>query len=337
MLTRRSLLASSTAAIAASALPTTALASQTGQRMIDRANRWLAQLNDDQRATALFRFDSDTRRGWNYMLGSRAAPGLPLEQMSAPQKEAALDVLASGLSDYGLETAMNIMLQQDILRDELGKGSPDRNRERFSLMIFGAPSASDPWGWRWEGHHLTISYTLIGDQVVAQTPKSFSSEPNTVPSGPHEGLVVLEENEALGRALYGNLTGASQRQALLNERSFGNVQATAGRETGLGAPNGLALGDMTQDQADIAERLIALYTTDHLARPIAQAQASRLQDEDLSAVRFGWAGANLDGNSIYYRLHGQTFLIEFATLRNQPQHQHTIVHDLQRNLGAHVL
>ena len=145
MLTRRSLLASSTAAIAASALPTTALASQTGQRMIDRANRWLAQLNDDQRATALFRFDSDTRRGWNYMLGSRAAPGLPLEQMSAPQKEAALDVLASGLSDYGLETAMNIMLQQDILRDELGKGSPDRNRERFSLMIFGAPSASDPW------------------------------------------------------------------------------------------------------------------------------------------------------------------------------------------------
>ena len=68
----------------------------------------------------------------------------------------------------------NIMLQQDILRDQWGKGSPDRNRERFSLMIFGEPSDTEPWSWRWEGHHLTITYTLVGDRIISTTPKAFS-------------------------------------------------------------------------------------------------------------------------------------------------------------------
>ncbi len=343
-LSRRQALAAAASGVALSALglasasrPAAAQPATVGAAMVDRANGWLGLLTAEQHAAAVMELGGRTWRNWNYMLGSSFAPGLALEHMTAEQKDAALDLLATALSDGGLTTAMNIMLQQDILRDEWGKGSPDRNRERFSLMIFGTPSAAEPWGWRWEGHHLTITFTLMGDQVVAHTPKAFSSEPNTVPSGPYEGLVVLPENESLGRALFADLSPAHRRDALLQEASFGNVQTMAGREDRITARQGVALGDLPQGQADIVRRLIDVYTHDHLTGDLAGPQQARLAENDLPAVRFGWAGADLDGNSIYYRIHGDTFLIEFATLRNQPLHHHTIVHDLERNLGRHVI
>ncbi|CAN0595469.1 unnamed protein product, partial [Laminaria digitata] len=163
------------------------------------------------------------------------------------------------------------------------------------------------------------------------------SEPNTVPTGPYKGLVVLPENETLGRAVFSDRSAPNRRQALISERSFGNVQAMAGRENSFTEREGIALGDLSESQIDKVRRLIDVYTTNHLASELASSQSKRISDQDLMSARFGWAGADLNGNSIYYRIHGETFLIEFATLRNQPQHQHTIVHDLERNLGAHVI
>ena len=305
----------------------------TGGLMRERARRWAALLDEPQRSAGLFGFDAQRRRRWNYMTGSVRAPGLPLELMNAAQKDAARDLLAAGLSSFGLETAENIMLQQDILRDEWSKGSPDRSRERFSLSLFGEPSAMTPWAWRWEGHHLTITFTMRGDEIVSTTPKAFSSEPNTVPSGPHSGLVVLE-NETLGRRLFADLAPAAARAARLSERSFGNILAKPGRENAVAEKAGVPLGDMTAGQSDVAKRLIDLYLVDHLTPEAAEVQRGRLGAEDLAAVRFGWAGAVEGDGSIYYRLHGETFLIEVATLFNQPQHHHTIVLVIHRAILA---
>ncbi|MEM1046598.1 MAG: DUF3500 domain-containing protein [Pseudomonadota bacterium] len=338
--TRRRVLAGGAALIAAPALgqvsASRAQSASLGGLMVDRATRWVAMLDETQREAALFDFDSPTRRAWDYMLGAVFAPGVPLEFMTNAQKDAALDLLSVGLSEDGMQTANNIMLQQDILRDEWGKGSPDRNSDRFSLMIFGTPSVSETWGWRWEGHHLSLSTTLIGDRIVSVTPSSFSSEPNTVPSGPHKGLVVLPDEETLGRALYDSLSPSNARQALIRDRSFGNILTVAGQEDRISDREGLALGDLPQAQVDIALRLVEVYSIDHLPAPLADEQRARVKEGDPMAIRFAWAGADPEGESIYYRLHGDTFLIEFATVPNQPLHHHTIRHDRDRNLGDHV-
>ena len=337
--TRRAVLAGGSALALAVALPGSADANGTepvGRTMRERVTAWLSILTEQQTSEATFAFDSRTRRRWNYMLGSSFGNGLALENMAPSQKDAALVVLASGLSATGLETAKNIMLQQDILRDEWGKGRPDRNSERFQLMVFGTPSATEPWGWRFEGHHLTITFTLVGDRIISQTPKAFSSEPNTVPSGPYRGLVVLE-NEALGRALFTDLSPQARRAALIRERSYGNILAKPGREDAVTTREGVALGDLTTSQADTVRRMVALYTHDHLAAPVAEAQRARLAVEDEGEIRFAWSGPNVEGESLYYRIHGATFLIEFATLHGQPEHHHTIVHDLKQNFGDHLL
>ncbi|MEL6968203.1 MAG: DUF3500 domain-containing protein [Pseudomonadota bacterium] len=326
----------------ATALPHAVLASTNpaltvGQSMLDRAKRVLSLLDEEQTERVQFAFASSRRERWNYMYGSRIPPGLTMETMSAPQKDAALDLLSTALSEDGFKTATNVMLQQDILRDEWGKGSPDRNRERFALSLFGTPSETKPWGWRWEGHHLTMTVTLVGTRVVSTTPKAFSSEPNTVPSGPSKGLVVLPENETLGRALHRAMGSKNRERAVVSDRSYGNITTTAGREERYGEPEGIALGDLPAAQADMVTRLIDVYTHDYLTVPLANEQRARLNELDMASVHFAWAGPNIEGQSFYYRIHGGDMLIEFATLRNQPEHQHTAVHDLRRNLGQHAL
>ncbi len=336
-LDRRRLLITATAAGLVPALPrsVTAQSNATGAQMRDRANALIAGLNEQQRGTALFPFADRNRPQWNFMLGSRRAPGLALEQMSAPQKDAALDLLASGTSQFGLNKAMNIMLQQDILRDEWGKGSADRNRERFSVQIYGTPSATTPWSWRWEGHHLSLTFTMVDDEVVSTTPSAFSSEPNTVPSGPHRGLVVLKDEETLGRALYTGLSTAQQARVRVWDTSPGNIQSVRGNHVRIAREAaGLPLAELPRDARDKVERLIEVYTTEVLPPSLAGTQTARLRGEDRDAMRFAWGGANLDG-SIYYRITGANVLIEFASLRNQPLHLHAVFHDVGRNFGAH--
>lgn len=333
---RRTFLAASAAA---TALPFAGAigAAPSGSEMRQRAQALLAALDAPQRDAALFGFDTSDRMAWNFMTGSRRAPGLALEQMTPPQKDLALDLLATGASAAGLEKAMNIMLQQDILRDEWGKGSADRNRERFSVQIYGTPSAEGAWAWRWEGHHLSLSFTLLDDQVISTTPSSYSSEPNTVPSGPYQGLVVLKEEESLARALYGDLSDSARQAALVWPRSPGNILSNGGVERDLAAEGaGVPLGDLSQGQADKVARLVEVYTTEVLPAPLARAQQGRLAGEDMAALRFAWGGADLDG-SIYYRLTGQNLLIEFASLRNQPLHLHAVFHDTARNFGRHMI
>lgn len=334
---RRSFLTGSAAAGVAAAMPRPAKAQSlaVGTVMRERATAFLGQLDKSQRDAAVFPFEGSRRKAWNFMLGSRRAPGLALEQMTPAQKDLALDLLASGTSKFGLEKAMNIMLQQDILRDEWGKGSPDRNRERFCVQVYGTPTKTGAWSWRWEGHHLSLTFTLRDDAVISTTPSSFSSEPNTVPSGPHRGLVVLKEEEVLGRRLFGDLKGPNQRKALVWHRSPGNIQSTWGAEQRVAAETaGVPLGDLTQHQADMAARLIEIYTTEVLPTPLAGSQKARLKGEDMTAVRFAWGGEDLEG-SIYYRLTGNGLLIEFASLFNQPLHLHAVFHDTVHNFGAH--
>ncbi len=336
---RRTFLTASAAAGLSTALPRAATAdsSSPGAVMRQRANTLIATLDEAQRDAALFAFAGDRRTAWNFMLGSRRAPGLALEQMTAAQKDLALDLLASGTSETGLQKAINIMLQQDILRDEWGKGSPDRNRERFSLQIYGTPAGTGTWSWRWEGHHLSLTFTLHDDEIVSTTPSSFSSEPNTVPSGPHRGLVVLKEEEVRGRRLFGDLDGSLRQRALVWPRSPGNIRSNRGAERRVAEEAaGVPLGALTRSQFDMAVRLVEIYTTEVLPAPLAAKQQTLLDAENMAAMLFAWGGEDLDG-SIYYRLTGEHLLIEFASLHNQPLHLHAVFHDTRRNFGAHIV
>jgi len=297
---------------------------------------FLASLEPDQRARAGFALRSETWTRWNFMGTTLIKPGLPLSAMTPAQRDAALDVMAAVLSPAGFAKAKRVMNLQDVLV-ALGDGVGRRSSQHFSLAIFGTPSATDAWGLRFKGHHLTLSVTLVGDDVVSVTPSSFSCNPNDVPVGAARGTTALIEEEDLARALYADLKGGAAKRALIQERAYRNIMATAGRETLHKTPEGVPLADLTSSQADLVWRLVDVYASEPWAGDLGAAQAARVRAGDRAAVHFAWAGGNEADTPFYYRITGPTFAIELGAVDAKAQHLHTIYHDLERTLGRHVL
>ncbi len=301
-----------------------------------KVTAFLAALDPDQRARATFALRSATWAAWNFMGTTLIKPGLPLSAMDAAQRDAALDVMAAILSPAGFAKATRVMNLQDVLV-ALGDGVGRRSSQHYSLAIFGTPSATDAWGLRFEGHHLTLSVTLVGDDVVSVTPSSFSCNPNDVPVGAARGTTALIEEEEIARTLYADLKGGAASRALINERAYRNIMATAGREALHKTPEGVPLADLTTSQADLVWRLVDVYASEPWTGDLATAQAARVRDGDRAATRFAWAGGNEKGTPFYYRITGPTFAIELGAVDAKAQHLHTIYHDLERTLGRHVL
>lgn len=293
----------------------------------------LSSLTPDLAERARFELDGDVHRGWNFM-GTRLKPGAPLEQMDETQKQAAYELLQAGLSADGYDKVRLIMATQDVMR-ELGRGPASRNSERFSLAIFGEPAPDQRWGLRVEGHHLSLSWTLVGDEIVSLTPASFSVIPQNIPVGELKGTRVLDLEETGARRLINDLTGNRKQTALISERTPGNVLAQAGREDRFGTPEGIAVADLGSAQRDLLWELIHRTTVDPWPAAIADAQATRVREGDPAAIHFAWAGSTGPGEMFYYRIQGDNLVLEFTSVFGDPEHLHAVYHDPERTLGRH--
>ena len=258
---RRSVVFAGVALVGAAAIPDdVAQAAELGLApatdLLGRLNQFLSRLEPDQRKAASFAWDGPEWRGWNYFGSSDfIKPGLRLEQMSASQKEAAWDVLATVLSPGGLEKARNVMTLQDVLAAQ-GNGTGVRSSERFSFAVFGVPADSGRWGFRFEGHHLSQSIAVQGGRIISVTPSSFSANPNRVTAGKHAGLITLKAEEALARRLYRDLAPNLSARARLSETALSNILSYAGRERANGQKAGIAAAQLAPAQRDLLWQLI---------------------------------------------------------------------------------
>jgi Protein of unknown function (DUF3500) len=337
-LTRRSILVGVTAAavvpppffpsIAASAQPLMA-----ADDLNARVTSFLSLLDGQKKEMVSFAWNGREWRNWNYFGGGGfIKPGLRLEQMSQPEKDATWNILASVLSPSGLTKARNVMLLQDILASA-GNGRGQRSSQRFSIAIFGTPGPVDPWGLRLEGHHLSLSFSVRNNQVVSVTPAAFAALPNRVMSGRHRGLNTLQGEEKLARQLQADLAPRLRAQALLSEGRLFNILSYAGRERANTQKVGVAAADMTEGQRETLRRLIETYALDPYVGVLAAAQETRIRQNDLAGVHFAWYGPNEAEQSFGYRVIGDNFVIELGCIDMQAQHLHPIYHDLDTTLG----
>ena len=181
--------------------------------MAEAARSFLAGLDADSRAKAQLAFDAEERFNWHFVPRPRA--GLPLKQMSEPQRKTAMDLLRAGLSEKGYTKAETIRTLETVLA-EIEKDPVRRDPELYYVTVFGEPSAKGTWGWRFEGHHISLNWTLVRGASIASTPQFFGSNPAEVRSGPRKGTRALAAEEDLARALLGSLTEAQRGQAVLS-------------------------------------------------------------------------------------------------------------------------
>jgi hypothetical protein len=311
-----------------------------GARMAAAAQKFLDTLKEDQRAKATFDFDDKERTNWHFVpLQDREAnptrKGLRLEEMTQEQRDAALELLRAGTSSGGYSKATTIMSLESILKElEKGKG-PVRNPGWYFFTVFGKPSKAGKWGWRVEGHHLSLNFTVDNGQVVSSTPAFFGANPASVMGGDRKGLRTLPDAEDLARELFKSLD-KDQQAAALQKEQFGEPAAQK-PEAGVGAPKGLPGARMTEQQRNLLWRLIEAYAN-RMPADIAEVQLKEVKDAGLNEVYFAYAGGADPGEQHTYRVQGPAFVIEFLNRQadsagNPANHIHSVWRNLKGDFG----
>ncbi|HTG42975.1 MAG TPA: DUF3500 domain-containing protein [Verrucomicrobiae bacterium] len=321
------------ALICALALRISAQAHGVGDEMAEAARNFLATLSDEQKGKALFELKNDERLNWHFIPKERK--GLPIKEMSSEQRVLANALLSSGLSHRGFFKASTIMSLEQILRDmEKGKG-PVRDPERYFFSIFGQPQSHGTWGWRVEGHHLSLNFTLSGDDISV-TPSFMGTNPGEVREGPRQGLRVLGVEEDLARTLVKSLDGEQKKVAIYTNRAPSEIITAADRKAHLLDPKGISLAKMNDAQKQMLLEVIKEYV--NRARPeVADKEFNEIRGGSLDQIYFAWAGSTERGQGHYYRVQGPTFLLEYDNTQNNANHVHAVWRDLKDDFGEDIL
>ncbi|HUG36677.1 MAG TPA: DUF3500 domain-containing protein [Candidatus Limnocylindrales bacterium] len=336
-LTRRRLLhgAAAMAALAARPAPAWAQVGDAARTAIaGAATSFLAALPPEGRRRAVFTFEHTERLNWHYV--PRRREGIAFKDMPAPARAAAHELMKAGLSAMGYAKAQNVIRLEGVLRQLETFGAFMRDPENYAVTVFGTPGASAPWGFRVEGHHLSLNFTLSPGRPVAVTPAFMGANPAEVPSGPLKGLRTLAREQDLGRALARSMNADQRRRMVIAASSLGDIVAGPGRETSLKAPAGIPLADLAPGQRDTAVRLLEEYARNMRAE-MAEEELRALRAAGLEHVHFAWAGPVEPGHAHYYRLHGPTVLIEYDNSQNNANHIHSVWHDPRNGFGADLL
>jgi hypothetical protein len=280
-------------------------------------------LDPAQREKAGYAFNADERFRWHWTTpGNFPRNGLPLREMTADQRSRAFDLLQASLSSMGFEKALNIISLQNNLGND---------PELYYVTLFGTPGTPEPWGWRWEGHHLSRQYTIVNDRV-AMLPFFLGSWPTTTEAG----LRAMAQEEDAALELVNSFSGEAQQLVIFQDRPLTNhVTQNAARANALD-PIGMVYADMTGSQQQLVTEIMQAYLgtlPDH----IAAASNARIAGAGPEQIRFGWAGSLERQRPQYFRIQGPTFLLEYDNTRNGGIHIHSVWRDFEHDFGYHLL
>ena len=305
--------------------------------MLSAANAFLASLTPEQKKQATFAYDADERMHWNF-IPDEAFPrnGLPIKDMTEPQRKLAMALLQSGLSARGYQTYTSIMALENILRAIEGGQRFKRDPEAHRFSIFGTPDAKGTWGWRVEGHHISLHFTVANGTTIASTPSFAGTNPAEVRDGAEKGKRVLALQEDTGRSLVMALDASQRTTAVFNATAPGEIVTNNTLNINPLSPEGLKVSAMTPAQRALLMQVIDAYagmmTPDVAADRLAKIKAAGIEN-----VAFAWAGPLERGQKHYYRVQGPTFLIEFDNTQNDGNHVHSIWRDFKGDFGRDLL
>jgi len=334
--------------VTACVVGSTIAAGRSSSAMADAATRLLNSLTAEQRQQAAFAFDGEERLHWHF-IPTEMFPrkGLLIRSMTEPQRKLAHDLMKAGLSQRGYLTASSIMDLETVLKaleaaeraaaPQPPRGTPlERDPEKYFFSIFGPPSARDTWGWRVEGHHVSLHFTIVNGAMVAGSPSFFGSNPAEVRQGPKKGLRILGAEEDAARALLDSLDASQRAKAIIDGTAPGDMVTMANVNINPLSPSGLEAGAMTAAQRDLLMKLLDVYIG-KMASDIADDRLARVRKAGVEKIGFAWAGETERGKKHYYRVQGPTFLIEYDNTQNDGNHIHSVWRDFNGDFGRDLL
>jgi hypothetical protein len=317
------------------------IASQkTATTMQTAATRFLDSLSQDQRQKAAFAFDSEERLRWHFIPNEMfPRKGLMIKEMNEAQRGLAFDLLRTGLSSTGYVKVRAIMELEDVLKVIEAGGKFARNKEEYLFSVFGTPAPKGSWGWRIEGHHISIRFSMVDGAVahnVASTPMFLGSNPAIVESGEQKGRAALQGEQAAGRTLVLALPADLQKQAIVDPVAPSDILTMNKNDISPLADQGVAYGAMGPKEQALLTGLIEAYTS-NMEADLAAERMAKIRGAGIEKVKFAWLGETAAGKKHYYRVQGPTFLIEFDNTQNNGNHIHSVWRDFNGDFGRDVL
>jgi hypothetical protein len=305
--------------------------------MAEAAGAFLDALPAEQRSKAAFPFASPDRMKWHYIPPEMfPRGGSVLGDLNAEQRTGARRLLETGLSQRGLLAADAIMELENVIRAlEQGRRFA-RDALEYYVSVFGTPDAHGSWGWRFEGHHLSLHFTIVAGEVTVSTPTFMGTNPAELREGPRKGQRPLAAQEDRARALAQSLTEPQRAAGVIADAAPAEIVTANRYPIEPLKPAGILASALAANQQEMLKSLIESHAS-LMATEIAAVRLARVYEAGLENVGFAWAGSMEPGQPHYYRVQGPSFLIEYDNTQNNANHVHMVWRDFNGDFGDDLL
>lgn len=315
--------------------------SANAQELSKKANIFLNLLSDELKTKTLFELEDEERFNMNYVPIPRKGP--TFHDFDEKQKAAALDLLQSSLGKEGFRKTQEIIALEKVLRiiendddDKMPDGRPRRDPLNYHFSIFGNPASNTPWGWRFEGHHISLNFTSSEGKVKSSTPSFFGTNPGIVKSTEQKGKEVLKEEASLGFELVNSMNEEQLKTTRFTEEAPYDIQSLTKRKAETLEPLGISYTALSENQKEIMLRLLNVYLSTYEPN-FESGFWDKIRIDGIENLSFAWAGSLQPGSGHYYRIQGPSLLIEYDNTQNNANHAHAVVRDLTNDYGEDVL
>lgn len=318
------------------------------------AQTFIDSLTGLQKKRAVLDFADTARIKWNNLpVGLRARAGINIGSLSDNQRKLVHRMLSASLSSQGYLKATSIMHLDNLLnmyvdtmhqRKEMDDGmykfmqDLKWSHQNYYIAFFGNPQTDTNWGYKIEGHHLSLNFTFTNQQLSV-TPMFVGTDPAEYPILEYAGWRVLSKEEDYGLKLIKKMTAAQQKKATMSNDVPGDIITAAESGKRLVDYWGIKGSDLTKPQLEMLKYIIREFVF-NLEYEKAVKEYDKIIKAGIQNVYFGWIGTYEEKEAHYYIVNGPTFLIEFDNNggpRRVANHIHAIWREKGNEYGEDVL
>ncbi|HEY3401925.1 MAG TPA: DUF3500 domain-containing protein [Ohtaekwangia sp.] len=310
--------------------------STSAQTLEDRANNFLNSLKTTQKKEIVYPYENQERFNWHYVPRSRN--GIALYDLNEDQRKAVLLLVEASLSAQGNTKVKDILELEDILRAAEGRPAGDDYRDQlnYAVTFFGTPSKTNPWGWRLEGHHLSLNFTSVNGLIVSSTPSFFGANPATISSGKNRGKQTLRLEAELAFSLLNQLTDEQRNVAVISTSAPYDIITGNDRKAKQPEKKGILYSALNESQKKSFLQLLDVYVKNY-ELGFSSTLMKKIEKAGIANLSFAWAGSLKPGAGHYYRIQGPMLLIEYDNTQNSGNHIHSVVRDLTNDFAEDIL
>jgi hypothetical protein len=285
----------------------------------------------DQKQKLMYKYDDPERLNWHFIPKERN--GVVLWDLYGEPRTAAEDLVKAGLSAAGYAKTLQIRSLEEVLYLFEG-GEEDYRRTRrhphkYHVTVFGTPAPKGLWGWRFEGHHMSLNFSIQDGVIVSSTPEMLGANPALIDAGPGRSLRVLASREDLARQILKACNDEQKKQMWISETAPDDIRGAGAPQAVVETAVGLRYADMSPDQKKLLKELIGEYLSLMPAQVIRD-RMKAIEKSGMDEIRFAWWGDSEVNKRHHYVIQGPSFIVEYNNTQNDANH----VHAMWRNVGG---